>query len=191
MNIDTLPSAPGIYKLECLEDGKIYIGQSVNIRERAHEHRRALEKNCHNNTKMQHYYNKYGKESFVFTVVEIVKNKEYLYKREEFWAKYYNSFDRKKGFNICPIVKNEFDKQEFANKVKGTKNGRAKLTEEDVVKICKLLNNRNLTYTEIGHLFGVSYTAIRNIKVGRNWQDISSKYLDDDIKKHKNKEFVV
>lgn len=177
-----LPSIQGIYMIKCIASGRIYIGQSVNIKGRAHEHRRALEKGIHNNKIMQNNFNKYGKESFYIKIVEKIKNVEELTEREVYWADCYNSFDRDKGFNICPIKSSTFFSENFSEKFIGSLNGKSKLIEKDVILICSLLNQNLFTYTEIAKKFNVTYKAISHIKNGRNWRHISEKYLNKEIK---------
>lgn len=168
----------GIYKIKCIANEKIYIGQSVNIKCRTHEHRRALEKGKHNNEKMQHSYDKYGKDSFIISLVEVVKNYDDLNDRENYWINYYNCLEDKKGFNICPVKKGYLPTREWGNKVRGSKNGNSKLTEKDIPAICKLLSE-NYTYEEIGKMFNVGKKTIKDIEIGRTWKHISYKYLED------------
>lgn len=74
----------GIYKIDC--NGKcLYIGQSINTRDRKNSHLRKLRKNSHNNIYLQRLYNKYG-EYFIFSLVEECEPKE-LTNREMFWIK--------------------------------------------------------------------------------------------------------
>jgi len=54
---------------------------------------------------------------------------------------------------------------------KGSKNSRAILKEDDILKIRKLFETK-LTQTEIGKMFGVSYEVIGMIKRGRNWSHV-------------------
>lgn len=185
LNIGNLPSSQGIYKIECLANGKIYIGQSVDIRCRANEHRRALEKKAHNNDILQNSYNKYGKESFRFSLVEKIKNREDLTDREKYWADYYNCFDLKKGFNICKIVKDVKRGVDtsviHAKKVMGSNNGNSKLLEKQVIEICKLLNEGKLSCTEIAKRYGVTYKTITHIRNGARWDHLSALYLKNKI----------
>lgn len=167
----------GIYKIECTGNKKVYIGQSVDIRCRAHEHRRNLEKGIHNNVIMQNAYNKYGKETFVISLVEEVKNYEDLRDREDFWVQHYKSLSSFGGFNICPITEGHLPSREWGDKVRGGKNGNSKLKEKDIPYICKLINEENYTYEEIGDIFGVSWKAIKDIESGRTWGHISRYYL--------------
>ena len=56
------------------------------------------------------------------------------------------------------------------NKPVGSKNGSAKLSEEDVVKIKHLLQTTELTMKEIGQMFNVNKSTINNIKRNKNWK---------------------
>ncbi len=60
----------GIYIIRNLKNGKFYIGQSQNIRERWAEHKRTLNKNIHKNKHLQAAWNKYGAKVFKFLVLE-------------------------------------------------------------------------------------------------------------------------
>ena len=74
----------GIYKITNITNGKFYIGSSVNIYNRKHTHITHLNKNIHHNQHLQNSYNKYGKDEFLFEVVEYC-NKEKLFKREQYF----------------------------------------------------------------------------------------------------------
>lgn len=57
---------PGLYKITCLKNQKIYIGQSENILGRLGRHTENLEKNRHDCQELQKDFNFYGKEYFTF-----------------------------------------------------------------------------------------------------------------------------
>ena len=59
----------GIYKITNTLNGKVYIGQSVNVQERFYEHKRKLRLQQHFNKYLQNAYNKHG-EYFEFEVIE-------------------------------------------------------------------------------------------------------------------------
>lgn len=172
----------GIYSIKCLKNNKIYIGQGIDIRRRFIEHSRSLRQGRHNNTIMQNAYNRHGEKSFEFRILEIVPDADLLYEREAHWCNVYNAFDKKKGFNICPIIKNEFDKDEFAQRVMGSKNGNSKLTEIDVRKICKILNKGNIPVSKLADTYGMTERSVRDIKIGRTWRQVSVNYLSEEIK---------
>lgn len=64
----------GIYKITCLENGRVYIGQAKNILSRWTEHRSKLNGNYHINKHMQSAWNKYGESNFIFEVLELCEN---------------------------------------------------------------------------------------------------------------------
>lgn len=92
----------GIYKITNLVNKKVYVGQSVNLEERKYRHFLELAGNRHDNSHLQSAFNKYGKENFVFEIIESFPNgisKEGLTNREDFWIKQYNALDRNFGYN--------------------------------------------------------------------------------------------
>lgn len=113
----------GIYEIRNTINGKTYIGSSVNIKYRLITHRSALNRNKHYNKKLQCSWNKYTKNSFVFSVLEFVAIESELIPREQYWI------DKlKPQYNICPI----------AGRTKGIK-----LSDEQKIKISeRLIGNR-------------------------------------------------
>jgi group I intron endonuclease len=96
----------GIYSITHISSGKRYIGSSVNIKRRWNAHRSALSRKLCDNPHLQNAWTKYGKESFLFEVLEddilstLLEDKE-----NEYIAKYgigtpgSNIFDNEKGYN--------------------------------------------------------------------------------------------
>lgn len=94
----------GIYKIECVNDKKIYIGQSINIKQRFQQHISDLKANRHKNEHLQNAVNKYGIQNFKFDVLVELKETEYskekLDQLEIEIIKKYNSNTRDNGYNI-------------------------------------------------------------------------------------------
>ena len=88
----------GIYKITNTLNGKVYIGQSIDIRERFYEHKRKLRLHQHCNRYLQNAWDKHG-EYFEFEVIEECSLDD-LDKREMYWIGRYNSDDQKRGYNI-------------------------------------------------------------------------------------------
>ena len=86
----------GIYIFVNKTNGKIYVGQSTNIEERYSRHFRA------DNTRNKPYFHKaldkYGKDGFIFEIIELC-DKEFLSEREKYWIAFYDSSNREKGYN--------------------------------------------------------------------------------------------
>lgn len=64
------------------------------------------------------------------------------------------------------------------NKGSGSKNHEAILSENDVIDICNMIKNTNMSYGEIAHLKGVTLSTISKISAGKNWITVSSQYDD-------------
>ncbi len=65
------------------------------------------------------------------------------------------------------------DKVERNRQAKGSKNGRAKLTEKDVVEVKRLLVAGEVPQGEIARRYGVSRYVIRDIKQGKTWAHVT------------------
>jgi group I intron endonuclease len=76
----------GIYCIENVVNGKIYIGSSVDINHRWKNHQYELNNDIHHSKHLQAAWNKYGEQSFEFKILEIVNpSKEELLEREQWW----------------------------------------------------------------------------------------------------------
>lgn len=73
------------------------------------------------------------------------------------------------------------------HKMHGVDNPNNKLSENDVRKICSLLESGKYCYTEIGKMFGVSYVNISDIHKGKIWSQVSKDY---DMTKHKSRHSI-
>ena len=87
----------GIYKIVNKCNGKIYIGQSSDIYGREVKHRNFLKNNTHHNRHLQYAWNKYGPESFAFSIIEEC-DLEQLDSRENYWINFYDSYNT--GYNL-------------------------------------------------------------------------------------------
>lgn len=83
----------GIYAIIHTPTGRRYVGQSVRIKVRFREHRKALQGNKHYNAKLQRAWNVYGAIEFQFVVLEecVADN---LTEREQFYI------DQEAYFNL-------------------------------------------------------------------------------------------
>lgn len=105
-----IKNSPGIYTIENIYNGKMYIGSSNTLRRRILSHINLLSKNKHHSYKLQGSFNKHGIDNFKFYILEYIifpinynkqiKN-EYLESREEYYINLYNSY--KNGYNVSEV----------------------------------------------------------------------------------------
>lgn len=88
----------GIYRITNTADGKIYIGQSINISHRWSCHEYDLKNNRHKNSHLQRAYNK-NPNAFVFDVICCCEE-ECLNELEKFYINKYKSNDPSCGYNF-------------------------------------------------------------------------------------------
>jgi group I intron endonuclease len=98
-DVERLPRSSGIYALVCQENGKIYVGSSINLRGRGWSHLGQLRKGKHGNPHLQSAWNKYGEDSFNIKILELC-DAEKLLEREQFWMDHFEVIE--KGFNLVP-----------------------------------------------------------------------------------------
>lgn len=163
----------GIYKIENLINGKIYIGRAKDIIARWREHYRASypdnfkRKNKRDgNTTIHQAIRKYGIENFNFQVIEQCLEEE-LDAREEYWVSIYDSY--KNGYNETKGGQKNFPQS-------GEKHSQAKLTWNEVHEIKNLLR-KGSSFNDILKIFPqISKGMICNINLGKNWIEEKDKY---------------
>ncbi len=89
----------GIYAIVCNPTNKVYVGQSINIKVRKGKHVSDLIKNKHCNSYLQNSFNKHGRNSFSFKVLENCE-RDLLTERESYWIEKYKSNNSEFGFNL-------------------------------------------------------------------------------------------
>lgn len=62
------------------------------------------------------------------------------------------------------------------NKGEGSNNHQAKLNEQQVIEICELLINTNLTYDQICNKYDIKKTTLSSIKNQKSWKKITNQY---------------
>ena len=90
----------GVYIIQNLIDHKVYIGSAVNLKRRELAHFELLTLGVHFNIHLQRAWQKYGKESFTFWIVEKVQDKKQLIKREQFYLDLFGEYTFGL-YNIC------------------------------------------------------------------------------------------
>jgi group I intron endonuclease len=188
-----------IYKITCINNNKVYIGSSSNIKNRWFRHKSNLKYNC-SNPNLQNSYNKYGFNSLLFEVIEECNIND-LIERETFWANKYRN-DGIELFNIGEFIENptrgtklsEHRLQELRDKFKGDKNpsfGRVWIYKDELVKYVK--KEDLIYYEKLGYVKGLSKSHKLKIskkqkEIGRTMTEHNKEILKIINKKPKSKE---
>lgn len=146
---------PCIYRWVNNVNGKIYIGQTVHFYSRMAQY-----KNGRGTVHINNAFQKYGFDNFDIDVL-VKCPKEELDEREQFWIDYYQSYDRDKGYNICPI----------ASSTKGIK-----YSEEVCQKISQIVKERGPHLSgELNGMYGKTHTdewkAEQSKRTKAMWED--------------------
>lgn len=160
----------GVYRITCIKDSQIYIGSSVNIKERWQQHLALLRGNRHSSKYLQNAYNKYGEDSFKFEVlVKLIEfNEEVLRDLEWYYIKKYQPAfntitpvlcERTQSWKdrISLVTKELYTKKGYTNPRKGVgKRYNIYDTGFNVIK-------ENITMPEVASYTGkVSYHSLNN-----------------------------
>ena len=126
----------GVYEILNVENGKLYIGSSIDIEHRLCQHRQRLLAGGHHNRHLQASWAKYGPGAFVFFPVEYCETAAIL-EKEQFWITAAKATDRRRGYNICPTAGNTLGNKHTEaakRKISEARVGR-KLSEDHIRKL--------------------------------------------------------
>lgn len=166
----------GIYKIENILNGKIYVGQSCNVYDREKQHTCELRQGKHFNKHLQNAVNEYGIENFKFSLLEECKKAD-LDEREKFWIKELQSANKKYGYNNSlggqtnRIVSDE-TRQLLRKSQEGEKSHSAKINECMAKKIIALLLDGKSIH-KIADELKISHKIVEGIRSKRKWKHLT------------------
>lgn len=157
----------GIYKITNKETGQSYIGQSQNCERRIAEHKKKR------NLTIDDYINFLGVDAFTYEIIEECSI-EQLDEKEKEYIKKYNSIEE--GYN--------HQEGGFNNSI-GEGNGRAKLTESDVVEI-RTAYNQHKSPKDVYKKYEnkISYSSFQSVWQGQSWSHIMPEVFTPENKKY-------
>ena len=108
----------GIYVIQNTINNHIYIGSSINLKQRFSQHKSTLRNNTHKNKHLQSAWNKYGEENFEFIIIEHTSNIKKVLNRENIHIRLY-----KPEYNNIQVNNDEkfFHSEETKKKISETK----------------------------------------------------------------------
>lgn len=161
----------GIYKIQNKTNGKIYIGQSVNIIKRFYMHRYnafAAKKKDIYHLYLYEAIRKYGKDGFTYEIIEECKP-EQLDKREQYWIKFYKSNEKDCGYNLSSGGNDRYTREL-------TSNSNITSRKNKVLEIKDLLRNSDISIQEIAKKYNMTTASITNINRGHSWHFEDEEY---------------
>lgn len=160
----------GIYSIKNIVNNKLYIGSSIDIYKRWAYHKRELKNGIHHSRHLQHSFDKYGEDNFVFDIVEKC-DKEVLLEKEQYWIDYYKSYDRAKGYNIAPIAGAGYS---YGGNYERLKDGKYKISLEQFNNIIYLLQNSSASIPEIAKIVNCSKSIVYSIYQRKSYREITT-----------------
>lgn len=136
----------GIYKITNKVTGKFYIGSSVDIKWRWYTHKYELSKGTHSNKYLQRAWDKYGEESFEFSIVLSTERETLVLKEQEIIDET-KCYQREVGYNIGRIADAPFlgrkHTEEAKRKISESKLGKPR-SEETKRKISEVQKGKTI-----------------------------------------------
>ena len=156
----------GIYKITNCINQKVYIGKSINIKDRWTYHKSPSH---WKNSKKSLYlaFQKYGLQNFTFEIIEEIRsdNKKLMNERECFWIKYYDSYYN--GYNQTKGGDGDISDNRF-------------VTEQDVIDI----RTRKIAYESPMEVYEsyknkITFPTFDKIWNGKYYLDIMGNIYED------------
>jgi group I intron endonuclease len=169
---------PGIYVIQNMENGKVYIGSSKHIKTRGKQHLSALRNNSHTNKHLQRAWNLYGESSFAFmaliTFLPEWLEMNNLIDEEDRYLEIHNSF----SYNMSRASQ-VFDwsgrKHSLSTRLKMSKAAiptrKRKLSDSDVIDIRKMSVDK-ISYAAIAKKYKIATSTVYKIVKRKKWKHI-------------------
>ncbi|MHA1802570.1 MAG: GIY-YIG nuclease family protein [Candidatus Heimdallarchaeaceae archaeon] len=155
----------GIYRIQNVINGKIYIGSSSELNLRWTNHKSSLRTENSNNPYFQSSWNKYGEDSFEFEILLICEGFELLYYEQWF-------LDNVIRWGI------DYNLAKVAGRALVGQTHKRKLTEEQVIEIRTKYSGGGITYVALGKEYGVHDSQIRAIILNKQWKNLNTPKLN-------------
>lgn len=163
----------GIYQILNLVNGKRYIGSAVRFRTRWAAHRHQLRNGFHHSRHLQSAWNKYGEDSFEFSVIELCEKSD-LIAREQF------HLDQGFQYNQSPTAGSPLGvKWSLAARLSASRRRAGVAKSDDHVEKMRVLTSlqwsdksvREKMSDAIKHSYGPELLEFRRDQQKRNWED--------------------
>lgn len=164
-----------VYKLENLINGKVYVGQTKNFKQRKMAHIHMMSQG-HSNRWIKADVEQYGAENFSISILEECSVDE-LDEKEIYWIDKLKSYQREYGYNNSMGGKNhvifsEQTKKLMSEAFKGEKSKTATIKESTANIIVHLLMAGGSIHG-IAKQLGISHKVVEGIRSKRKWKHLT------------------
>jgi hypothetical protein len=164
-----------VYKLENLINGKVYVGQTQNFKQRKMAHRHMMSQG-HSNRWIKADVEQYGMENFSMSILEECSPDE-LDEKEVYWIDKLKSYQREYGYNNSMggknhVVMSEQSKRLMSLAFRGEKSNTATITEATANTIVYLLLAGGSIHG-IAKQLGISHKIVESIRSKRKWKHLT------------------
>lgn len=172
----------GIYKITNTINQKCYIGKSLDVDKRIHQHKY----NINSRPYLQNAINKYDINNFTFEIIESGLDKNDYGEREKYWISYYNSMapngynltsggENYPGCKMSDIVKNKIS---VANKGKIFSDlTRQRMSKSAKIKYFSDAHKNNMSLSKLGKnngFYGKHHTEESKYKISKKLSGVNS-----------------
>lgn len=173
----------GIYTITNIKNKKVYVGSTTtSFDQRFKEHQRKLNLGKHSNYRLQKDWNKYGKSSFKFEILEIVES-DICFAIEQYWINTINP-----NYNLLRVVGNGTRGYKHTKKSKINMSISSGGKPFEVWKdntLIKIYNTQNECCEELGLLQSKISKCLNGIF--KQTKGYSFRYLNEDFKYKRKK----
>ena len=173
-----------IYKITNKINNKSYIGKTNNLSRRWQDHKYKAfdEKDKEYDKVLYKAFRKYGVDNFDFCIIEELPDYSISGEREQYWIKKYDTYYN--GYNETPGGDGGSSKGHCL----GETNGRAKLTEQDVIKI-RTMYKQGISKSKCYSYFKdkITMSGFARVWLGETWQNIMPEVYTEENKKRNAK----
>ena len=167
----------GVYFIKNEVNNKLYIGSTkASFKSRFQEHKKLLKKGNHHSIKLQRAWNKYGKDSFSFNIIEIV-SKDNCRNREQF---YFDTMNPEYNMSLNAFTSEIEYTKEFREKLSKAHNAK----EFEVFDIKGNLIGKYLNQTICAEELGITQQKISLCLSGKRnkTNNYRFRYVGEDFK---------
>lgn len=149
----------GVYKITNVDNGKTYVGSSIDIHYRWSQHKTKLNHDTHGNSYLQRAWNKHGANNFKFEIIEECEP-AVQFEREQFYLDTLNPFDNN-GYNLVRRISKEY------------------MSDNYMVKKCELCGQEYHTFSHLAKYCDLCKQMSVNDMYHNSW--VPKSITDDDV----------